>query len=302
MEERKNFFALLSPKSALAVGMVTGVLVLCTIGFVVLLVGNIKGKVNLSAKNTNVAAVQTGANANTPPAITKSDKPTVELFVMSYCPYGLQMEKAYLPVWELLKDKADISVKFVSYAMHGQKELEENTRQYCIAKNFTDKYTKYLTCFTGKDDYKSCLSEVGISEGQLTGCINATNKQYKIMEKFKDKSTWLSGNYPVYPVNQDLNDKYGVQGSPTLVANGTIVDGNSCSNNSDCHPGANCVNTQEGLKCIVARTAENVKKAICAAFTNPPAECNTTLSAVSPVAGFGAGTSGNAAAGDACGN
>ena len=66
--------------------------------------------------------------------LQKSDKPVVELFVMSHCPYGTQTEKGILPVVNLLEDKIDFSVKFVYYAMHGETELQEQTRQYCIQK------------------------------------------------------------------------------------------------------------------------------------------------------------------------
>lgn len=273
MEEKKNFFALLSPKSAMLTGMVTGVLVLCSIGFVVMLIYNIKDKTNLfvNAGNDNTQIT----NNNNAVATIKSDKPVVELFVMSYCPYGLQMEKAYLPAWELLKNKADISIKFVSYAMHGLKEIEENTRQYCIGQNSQDKLIAYLKCFTNKDDYKSCLATVGLSEASLKSCVDVTNKKYEILTKYNDQTTWLSGNYPLYPIQQDLNEQYGVQGSPTLVINGAQADAN--------------------------RTPEAVKQVICASFNTPPAECNTTLSTASPVPGFGSGTGGSAT-GAECGN
>lgn len=279
MDEKKTFFASLEPKSAAIVGAVAGFLILGTIGFFIMLGMNLKGgNTTVNAKDANATVAQTQDNTPTAtPEVKKTNKPVVELFVMSYCPYGLQMEKAYLPAWELLKDKADISLKFVSYAMHGQKELEENTRQYCLAKNFSNKIISYLICFTGKDNYKGCLAKVGVTEGQLAGCVNATNKQYQIIDKFNDKSTWLSGNYPVYPVNEDLNTKYGVQGSPTLVINGAQTEG-------------------------VNRTPEAVKQAICAAFNTAPAECATKLSEASPVPGFGAGTNGGNTAGAACGN
>lgn len=94
-------------------------------------------KVDDFAAQVALAAQQTAAqNATptTPTAAVKSDKPTVELFVMSYCPYGTQMEKALIPAKELLGDKANISIKFVAYTMHGAKETQENTRQYCIVQ------------------------------------------------------------------------------------------------------------------------------------------------------------------------
>ena len=82
---------------------------------------------------TGVDSSNTGATQQ-PTEIPKSSKPTVELFVMSLCPYGLQAEKGILPVANLLKDKIDFKIKFVYYAMHGKKEIDENTNQYCIQK------------------------------------------------------------------------------------------------------------------------------------------------------------------------
>lgn len=275
MEEKKSFFAALEPKSALAVGIVGGVLFLGTIGFIIMLILSLVGN-STKAKTTETATKNTpSTEQNTTPVVTKSDRPKVELFVMSYCPYGLQMEKAFLPAMELLKNKADMDIKFVSYAMHGEKELAENTRQYCIQKDFNDKYISYLKCFTNKDDYKSCLSTVGLTEAQISSCVAATDKQFKTMELFKDRSTWLSGSYPQYPVHATLNDQYGVQGSPTLIINGAEVSAN--------------------------RTPEAVKQAICAAFNNAPSECSQTLSTAAPSASFGGGT-GSASASADCGN
>lgn len=285
MSEKKSFFASLDSKSALVVGLVAGVLVICSIGFLVMLGLYFSNKTTVAKATTpsaNVADNSPAAQqpAPQPVAVTKSDRPKVELFVMAYCPYGLQMEKAYLPAWDLLKNKADIDVKFVSYAMHGQKEVEENTRQYCIEKDQPAKYQAYLKCFTGSGDFTSCLTQTGMSESSLASCVNATNKTYKTMDLFKDQTTWLSGRYPQYPVHADLNTKYGVQGSPTLVINGAQVDN-------------------------VGRTAEAVKQAICASFNNPPAECQQTLPNTAYQPGFGteqaaAGTGANAGA--ACGS
>jgi hypothetical protein len=281
MEDKKSFFASLDSKSALIVGLIAGILVICTIGFFVMLSLYFKGGKIANLSESDSASVDVGSDSapivNQPVSVTKSDRPKVELFVMSYCPFGLQMEKAYLPAWDLLKDKADIDVKFVSYAMHGLKEVEENTRQFCIQKDQPAKFSSYLKCFTGKDDYKSCLSQAGISEGSLTSCINSNNNNFKILDNYNDQSKWLSGRYPIYPIHQELNDKYGVQGSPTLVINGAQVEG-------------------------VNRTAEAVKQAICAAFNNPPQECQQTLSnsAYGPGFGYQAGNAATAAA--ACGS
>ncbi len=292
MDEKKSFFASLEPRSALIVGALTGILTLCTIGFFVMLGVFLSGRAG--AKTEAVLGVDSqleAALANVP----KADKPSLELFVMSYCPFGLQTQKALLPVMELLQNKADIAVRFVSYAMHGQKELEENSRQYCLQKEQPDKYVNYLKCFTTKDDYRACARESGVNEAKMSACVSAADKQFGVTAKYNDQKTWLSGRYPLYPTQADLNDKYGVGGSPTVVVNGV----NFCSQEDDL---SQC--QARGARCVlypVGRSPEAVKKVICAAFNNPPAECQQTLSSQSPAPGFGGGT-GDAATDAACGS
>jgi protein-disulfide isomerase len=274
--EKKSFFELMDSRSAMIVGGVAGLLVLCTIGFIVLVVMSLTRGLNCSAAanggNKAVATAQSqtqdtaaAQQQGTPPS--KTDKPKVELFVMSYCPYGLQMEKAYLPVISLLSKKAEMDIKFVSYSMHGKKEIDENTRQYCIQKDQNAKYVKYLTCFTGKDDYAACLKEASVNESQVTTCMAKADKEFSITAKFDDKASWLSGLYPMYQVNAVDAEKYGVQGSPTLVINGTQVE--------------------------VARSPEAVKEAVCASFTKAPSECDTKLSTQSAASSFGTGAGAN---------
>lgn len=280
-EEKKSFIELLDPKSALILGVVGGLLTLGTIGFIIMSVIFFSGK---NASPNTVKGVQT-AGQNTPnalnnsPEVPKTSKPKVELFIMSYCPYGLQMQKAYLPVYDLLKNKADMSVKFVNYAMHGKMEVDENTRQYCIQKDQPSKLSAYLNCFfsAGRNDgseadYNSCLTSAKVDKKALSNCIQSADKQFGITAKYDDRSSWLSGQFPIYPINDKENNEYGVQGSPTLIIN--------------------------GVQSEVNRTPEAVKEAICAAFDNPPAECGQSLSTTSFQAGFGTAAAGTAGAND----
>ena len=195
--------------------------------------------------------------------IPKSDTPDIKLFVMSYCPFGLQAEKAFLPVYKLLKDKADMTINFVSYAMHGKKELDENLRQYCIQLEQEDKFYEYLSCFVVTGNYTKCLEEAKIDKTKLNSCMARVDKKYNITEMYNDRSTWVSGRFPLFNVEADLNEKYGVRGSPTLVINDKVVS--------------------------INRSPEAYKEAICSAFTNPPEECNQKLSESPTSPGFGGG-------------
>jgi hypothetical protein len=126
----------------------------------------------------------------------KSDKPVVELFVMSYCPYGTQMEKGIIPVVETLGNKIDFKLKFVSYTMHGDKENQENLRQYCIDKDQFNKFTPYLQCFLGSSDSAACLKSTG-DEGKVTSCMvgvkqfDVTGKNFSVHKAEND--VWRPG-------------------------------------------------------------------------------------------------------------
>ena len=215
----------------------------------------------------NAAATETDTSDTTSPGsevATKSDKPTVELFVMSHCPYGTQIEKGILPAVEALGDKIDFTLKFCDYAMHGEKELNEELKQYCIQKEQTDKLNGYLKCFLEAGDSDSCITKIGVDKAKLDACVSATDKEYKITEKFNDQSTWSGGQYPVFDIYKAENDAYGVQGSPTLVINGAQV-------------------TSE-------RDSASLLATICSAFNTAPEECSKSLPSTAPSPGFGSGT------------
>ena len=207
--------------------------------------------------------------------VPKSDKPNVELFVMSYCPFGTQIEKGIIPVVNALGDKIDFSVKFCSYSMHGEKELRENMLQTCIQQDYKDKYLNYLECFLNSSDSNTCVEKMGFDNATLTNCVDNLDKEYNVTEMFNDKSTWLSGRYPMFNVFKSENDLYGVQGSPTLVINGVKV--------------------QSG------RDSASLMGAICNAFNNAPEACNTNMSSVAPSAGFGYSNSGSGSGSGSCG-
>ncbi len=215
--------------------------------------------------NLEATTTQGTQNNTAPTEVPKRDKPDVKLFVMSYCPYGLQAQKMFLPVYDLLKGKATMGVYFVDYIMHEKKEIDENLTQYCIQKEEKDKYSSYLSCFVTSGDSGKCLSQAGIDKGKIDNCISATDKEFNVTSLYNDKSTWLNGNYPKFNVHADLNEEYGVQGSPTIVINDQIVN-------------------------VSPRSPEKFKEVVCQAFNSPPEECSQILSNEAPSSGIGGGT------------
>ena len=208
--------------------------------------------------------------------VPKQAKPAVELFVMSHCPYGTQIEKGILPVLAKLGESIDFELKFCDYAMHGKKEIDEQLTQYCIQKEEPGKLLTYLNCFLA-DESKSdeCRAQANVSKTKIASCVAATDKEFKVTEMFNDKSTWRNGQFPEFALYKADNTKYGVTGSPSLVVNGTKISS--------------------------GRSPATLLSTICNGFENPPEECNSELSAANPSPGFGFGTAADASAAE-CGN
>ncbi|MFH1233645.1 MAG: hypothetical protein V1649_03285 [Patescibacteria group bacterium] len=206
--------------------------------------------------------------------LPKTDKPEVELFVMSHCPYGIQIEKGILPVLDALGNKINFTLKFCDYAMHGQKELSEQLTQYCIQKEYKGKLIGYLKCFLDKSDSAACLKSTGVNEAKISSCVKSADQQYQVTKKFNDKKSWSNGSYPPFDVYKADNAKYSIQGSPSLVVNGAQAQ--------------------------AERDSASLLKTICSSFNNPPTECSKKLSSTPPSPGFGQGAATDSASDAGC--
>jgi len=212
-----------------------------------------------STKTTNAPASQ---------EVPQTDIPRVELFVMSYCPYGNQAEELMMPVDELLGEKANIELHYVIYSnygdsgpnycldkeakycsMHGIQELNQDVRELCVQKYQPDKLWDFIKAANSNCNYKnidSCwggvAKQVGVDIQQVKTCYN--NEALELLAQ-----------------EVELNDKYGISGSPQLIINGVEYQG--------------------------SRTAEAYKRAICSAFNSPPEECSRALSSEGSTASGG---------------
>ena len=178
----------------------------------------------------------------------KTDKPVAQLFVMSFCPYGIQAEQAMKPVVDLLGSKASIEPHFIVSisgdtinSLHGEYEANEDMRQACIWKNYGQAafwtYVDYLNnnCNKGNLDtcWKDAAKKANVDTTKIETCV---------------KTEGLT----LMKAEEALSNSNGVSGSPTLIINGARYNG--------------------------ARTADGYKQAICSAFTTQPSECSKTLS------------------------
>ena len=197
---------------------------------------------------TPLNLVQTPTSQEQSVDIPKSDKPEVELFIWSYCPYGVQAQGPLAEVASLLGNYADFK-SILYHDGHGAYETYQNKIQECIQEISPSKYWNYAAGFV-EDIYPVCgasrdidcdktesialMKSLGIDSTKVMSCVDSKG----------DSLISASSSYA---------QQLGVTGSPTLIIN--------------------------GVKSNAGRTAEAYKVAVCNAFTDEtaPEECSTTL-------------------------
>jgi hypothetical protein len=213
----------------------------------------------------------------------KSETPKVWLFTMSHCPYGVQMQKAIIPVVNAFGDEIDFELKFPDYIMHGDKEIVEQMVQACIQEHYPEELTAYLNCFTQNGNTKYCTSGLQAANQPqaaktnqtiIESCFAQLEDRLHIRMNARNESTY-KGRYPTFPLNAFEADRYGVKGSPTLIINGKTVK--------------------------VTRSPNAIRDVICEAFNTKSSVCEQDLGNTPATPGFGTNSEGNAGADAGCG-
>lgn len=205
-----------------------------------------------SDQNTNAGSGQTAEEIIA--AMQKSDKPVVDAFIVSRCPFGLQMQRMVadaissvplLAQYVNIKYIGDVSGSTIT-SMHGDAEAQENLRQICIRDEQPTKYWNYVSCQMKTGDTAGCQTSAGISADQLSACISTPTRGVAYAQK-----------------DFDLANQYGVSGSPTLIVNGVEVS----EFTSDNQPVFGSSRSSDEIKTVVCE-ASNIKPSFCSIQIN----------------------------------
>lgn len=182
--------------------------------------------------------------------IPKSEKPKVDLYLMSFCPFGNKAEDTIKPVFDLLKNKVDFNFRYIVSSdgdtinsLHGEPEVLQNEREACVLKYFgKDNWMGFVTyvnknCGSDGSCWEAGIKSVGLVPAKITACVNSEGA--KLMKADEKSSA-----------------EAGATGSPTMLINGVSTKAVYQYGNS-----------------------ESYKQIICGAFDTAPAECLKTLEA-----------------------
>ena len=118
--------------------------------------------------------------------MSKSDQPLLQAFVVSRCPFGLQMQRIMADIIsESEKSEEYLKVMYIGSvdeenktvrAMHGEVEAQENLLQICIREEQPDKYWDYLRCYMKEGKTAECLESALIDMDELNSCTNDSSR------------------------------------------------------------------------------------------------------------------------------
>ena len=187
--------------------------------------------------------------------LTKTDNPMLEVYVVSQCPYGLQIQRAMAEAVANAPELANyIKVRYIGStdgktieSMHGEEEATENLRQICIREEQSAKYWEYTSCYMKAGDSASCLSSTGVDTGKVTACMSDTTRGV----------AYASEDFA-------LADSNSVSGSPTLMLGNANVD-------------------ESGFG---GRSADAIKQIVCCASNSEAGFCSQTLNTAAAASSF----------------
>jgi len=192
--------------------------------------------------------------------IPKSSRPTVELFVMSFCPYGVNAEKNILPVIDLLGSVINFKIRYIVTvngntisdvsSLHGLNEAKEDARQLIIMKYYPDKFYSYLK------EFDNTCYPVASDSAKLDQCWKNTATKLGMDTNKIETAAYSSEGINLLKAEQTNADKYSVSGSPTLIING--VQSTS-----------------------IYSGTQSTQEAICSAFNQAPSQCSQIINSSS---------------------
>ena len=146
----------------------------------------------------------------------------VEFFVMSQCPYGVQVENGVKDALEKLGPDVDFKVDFIGSAkdgtltsMHGPDEVTGDIVQLCVAKHAPGALVSFIACQNKnpKDvakNWEPCAGELKVPVSELKSCLEGTEGKGLLTESFgRSAARGATGSPTMYVANKPYNGRRG---------------------------------------------------------------------------------------------
>jgi len=200
-------------------------------------------------------------------SIQKTDNPMLDVYVVSRCPYGIQMQRAMVEAVKTIPELGQyVKARYIGAvvdgkitAMHGDAEAQENLRQICLREEQPSKYWDYVSCQMKAGDTSGCEAPSGVDSSALSTCVSDSSRGLAYAQE-----------------DFNLSQQYSITGSPTsMVGESRVIE-------SD----------------FGGRSADAIKSIVCAAFNSAPDFCSVELETTQAAASFSPTYAGTGSGGD----
>lgn len=144
-------------------------------------------------------------------------KVTIDLHIMSKCPYAVTILRSAIPVVKALGQRVELKIHYIGKgdyqslsSMHGQEEIIGDILQLC-ARNYgdTNAWLNFIKCQIQEWrqiplGWERCASSTGLDVAKLVNCYSY-DEGHKLLEK-----------------SFQLSENAGATGSPTMFLNGEL--------------------------------------------------------------------------------
>lgn len=168
---------------------------------------------------------------------------SLDLYVMSQCPYGISAEAELDKVLTQMGDYVDYNIDFIGMvqsdgsfsSLHGEKEIQGDMIQLCVKERYPEKLLDFILCMNEDvqsipDNWEQCSKELGLDIEKLRQCYEGEEGKSLLNDSFRRAA------------------QAGASGSPTIVIGNEVIVG--------------------------LRTADEIMKKICSALETKPDACN----------------------------
>jgi len=218
-----------------------------------------EAEIEIAAQKEAEAAAANSTNSTNstvaPATMEKTEKPKVELYVMSYCPYGNQAEQGLYPVIKGFNNTFDFEPVYIISgsagnwrSLHGAAELNQDIREKIIYNLYgAQVWNEYVN---------NANTQCTVSN--IDTCWKGAAQNLSIINISEVEAQFNSSFDSIAKADADKTISNKVGGSPTTLINGVSYKG--------------------------GRTADAFKAGICNAFLAQPSECNLTFSTTAAAA------------------
>jgi len=153
-------------------------------------------------------------------APVKAASVNVDMYIMSKCPYGVQVVDGFAPVLKTLGPDVALNLHYIGteddsgklVSMHGEEEVAGDKIQLCAAKVAPQKHMAMLECMNRNwqkipAGWEDCAKSAGIDAKALGACVDGDEGKKLLSESFAKAK------------------EAGAQGSPTIKINGEEYQG-----------------------------------------------------------------------------